>query len=92
MDIDFLQRRIELLHNDNQSNREDIARMTNQLIFKVSNREDIACMTNQLIFKVRLSLDDFICWATPLIPLSLVTGIHFCFYVINCDFCLWSLT
>jgi hypothetical protein len=35
MDIDFLQRRIELLHNDNQSNREDIARMTNETFKKI---------------------------------------------------------
>ncbi|CAG2235761.1 unnamed protein product [Mytilus edulis] len=35
MDLEFLQRRIELLHSDNQSNREDIARMTNQLILKI---------------------------------------------------------
>ena len=44
MDLEFLQRRIELLHNDNQSNRDDIARMTNQLINKV-----ITCGTCGLV-------------------------------------------
>ena len=35
METEFLQRRVELLHSENQCNREDIARLTTELARKV---------------------------------------------------------
>ena len=35
IEIDFLNRKVELVHNDSISNREDVARMISELTLKV---------------------------------------------------------
>ena len=35
MEVNFLHRRVEMLHSENQYNKEDISRLTNELILKV---------------------------------------------------------
>ncbi|KAK3098699.1 hypothetical protein FSP39_022200 [Pinctada imbricata] len=58
MEMNFLQRRVELLHSENQSNREDISRLTGELANKIKESVSIRDINQFLVGeKSRLESD-----------------------------------
>lgn len=52
METEFLQRRVELLHSENQCNREDIARLTTELASKIKESSSLK-EVNQILSRER---------------------------------------
>lgn len=55
METEFLQRRIELLHSENQCNREDIARLTGELAHKITEASSLK-EVNQTLSRERVKI------------------------------------
>ncbi|XP_034323207.2 uncharacterized protein [Magallana gigas] len=55
METEFLQRRIELLHSENQCNREDIARLTGELAHKITEASSLKGV-NQTLSRERVKI------------------------------------
>lgn len=55
METEFLQRRVELLHSENQCNREDIARLTGELAHKIKEASSLK-EVNQTLSRERVKI------------------------------------